>query len=779
MPRWFGRFVFCFCLLVGSAYAQSTSDALLSESEGQIESIRQQFKAIETVIGSPGTTDEQLAQQRTAIEAINLANIAYSKKIQGPLLEMQAQLSRLGPAPDPAQAEAPQIADQRRLLETRLSRVTASQKQLELLRLEADQSVSRILARQRDQFFGRIFRSEKSIFNPGLWLDAVSNLNIFTYRAGLLITEWWRQVKDGANFGGLLLLPAGLMFLLMFWKFIVQRLAARLASNQTKTPDESFQMTSMTRLLRVISGLVVGTVFILVAALLLIASFDAAGLLTPKIEQVLTSLVGFLGVVSFNFLLTHLVCAPQKPEARLVAVDEAAARSIPWLVAGASVAKGLNEALSGVSNVLNLPVNFTSGLTAIAVLALIAFLGILLIVFRRQADREMGEGKSYFLTWFVQLLPVMWLMLGISLLAMILGYISLGYFVVSNMLDTALLGILLAIAHYLADAVSGTLLNPASLVGQTFRASLGLSEVAMARISLLLRTGTDVVLFLVAIPALFAIWTVTWIDMSTMRNLFVGGFNIGNITLSPWGIIVAIAILVLGIAITRTITRWLQKRVLSETALDKGVQDSIRTASSYVGYIIACALALAAAGINLSSLAIVAGALGVGIGFGLQSIVNNFVSGLILLAERPIRVGDWVETEKGDGVVKKINVRSTEIETFDSSTVFIPNSTLISQSVKNWTHRDSVGRLSIAVMVDDSNNADKVAEILLEQLKQHPKILRYPEPGVLLVRFAPNRFEFEARGHVADVFEGPRVSSEIRFAIARAFDAKKIKYAAA
>jgi small-conductance mechanosensitive channel len=199
----------------------------------------------------------------------------------------------------------------------------------------------------------------------------------------------------------------------------------------------------------------------------------------------------------------------------------------------------------------------------------------------------------------------------------------------------------------------------------------------------------------------------------------------------------------------------------------------VRTGANYAGYILAGAFALSAAGFDFSSFTIIAGALGVGIGFGLQSIVNNFVSGLILLAERPIRVGDWIVAGAGEGIVKKINVRSTEIETFDNCTIIVPNSNLITEPVRNWTHRDTLGRFLVTVGVTHGTDADAVAKTLTEIVTAHPKVLRYPPAQVQLARFAPGTMDFEIRGHVADVFEAAHVSSELRFAISKSFADKK------
>ena len=133
--------------------------------------------------------------------------------------------------------------------------------------------------------------------------------------------------------------------------------------------------------------------------------------------------------------------------------------------------------------------------------------------------------------------------------------------------------------------------------------------------------------------------------------------------------------------------------------VDVGVRNSIRTVVGYAGVALAALIGVSAAGIDLSNLALIAGGLSLGIGFGLQNVVSNFVSGLILLAERPFKVGDWIVAGPVSGTVKKISVRATEIETFQRQTVILPNSELINSAVANWTHRNKLGRVDIAVNV--------------------------------------------------------------------------------
>ena len=165
----------------------------------------------------------------------------------------------------------------------------------------------------------------------------------------------------------------------------------------------------------------------------------------------------------------------------------------------------------------------------------------------------------------------------------------------------------------------------------------------------------------------------------------------------------------------------------------------------------------------------VVGALSVGIGLGLQNVVNNFVSGIILLFERPIKVGDWVIINGEEGKIKQINIRSTEVETFNRASVIIPNATLLSTSVTNLTHGNNWMRFKVAVGVAYGSDTQRVKEILLECAAANKKVLKKPEPYVLFQNFGSSSLDFELRGYSSNIWEGWILPSELRFEINRRF----------
>ncbi len=226
--------------------------------------------------------------------------------------------------------------------------------------------------------------------------------------------------------------------------------------------------------------------------------------------------------------------------------------------------------------------------------------------------------------------------------------------------------------------------------------------------------------------------------------------------------------------LTRLLQRWLRERVVAQGRMDSGVANSVDQAVGYLGVGLAALISVSYAGFDITSLAIVAGALSVGIGFGLQSIVNNFVSGLILLVERPIKVGDWIVVGDQQGNVRRISVRSTEIETFDRASLIVPNSELISGRVLNWTHRNMLGRVVLKLWTDGQTDPAKVISLLEAAAKEHQLVLKEPPPLATLDAFASDRLDFSLRVTLTDVTASTRVQSQLRVAILKAFRAAGI-----
>lgn len=284
-----------------------------------------------------------------------------------------------------------------------------------------------------------------------------------------------------------------------------------------------------------------------------------------------------------------------------------------------------------------------------------------------------------------------------------------------------------------------------------------------------IRMAVDLLIFL---PLIYLLLLIFGVPATTLR-LWIGqllsGIQVGSISISLGAMLLAILVLILGVVITNLIRHWLANRVLPNTRLDIGARNSIASATSYLGVAIALLIAISTMGVDFSSLALVAGALSVGIGFGLQSVVQNFVAGLLMLIERPIKVGDWVVVGATEGTVKRIAVRATEIETFDRASVFVPNSEFISAPVTNWTFKNRLARLIVPVRVAYGSDTKAVAAVLLQCANAHRCILRYPPPAAYFFAFGDFSLNFELRCYVYDTDYYLSTISDLHFAIDDAF----------
>lgn len=258
------------------------------------------------------------------------------------------------------------------------------------------------------------------------------------------------------------------------------------------------------------------------------------------------------------------------------------------------------------------------------------------------------------------------------------------------------------------------------------------------------------------------------------------GFKIGKSHIVPSALLLGLIWFFLLITFTRYIKKKLEEDWLPMSHLDPGVRVSVATLFGYITFIFASMVGLSVAGLDLSKLAIVAGALSVGIGFGLQNVFNNFVSGLILLFERPVRVGDYIKVGATEGFVRHIRIRATEIETWDKTVIIVPNSELISNRVENLTYGNTYGRVLMSVVVGDGNDPLKVTEVLQRVIRSSPRLVQADAipglggPFVSLKDFGGGNLSFEIGGYVRNVHDRGGVASELRYAILAAFSAEGI-----
>lgn len=710
----------------------------------------------------------ELLSMRPVLDAIRSGADAAKLRLRALATEKQGLLDALGPAPANGAPEAT-VGAQRGQLTAELTADLDQLKQLDLVSARAQALIDRIDKLQQQHLAQELGHRGPSPFDAATWRAAGPQLlelgdDLIAAPAG-----WADEVVE-LHRGRLLSLG------LLSAAFAAVVVAAILGSRVVRRRWGRSRAAAPQGRAELYLGALVDTavktglpVAVMHGGLALMAS---QGLVFGLFGAVIAGAVHAASLVLLYLGLVDLVVAPSRPAWRLYPLVPTGARRVRrrvrLLVLLVFFSSWLRYGFDGEYIIDRELESLAFGLLALVLAAVMFGLTDPRLWHRDQpAEEKPISALGLVLLWVLRILIIVG---GVAVLA---GFQPFARFVLGGALRSyALLFAYTAIRHIGREAI-GTLTMSRRPGLIWLRHSLGFTE-DMRLTRLWLGWLLDCVLFAWAIISLLLFWGVPWpIIFDRLRKLLFG-FSIGDIRLSLVDGLAAIGIVVLFVLITNAVKRWLQETVLPQTRMDLGVQNSIVSGAGYVGYVLAAIFGFSALGLNLSNIAIIAGALSVGIGFGLQNIVNNFVSGLILLIERPIKVGDWVVVGNTEGTVRSISVRATEVETFRRASLIIPNSEFISKQVINWTHRSKQGRADVRVTVAYGSDVERVRDILLQIYRDHPEIEAYPAPSVLFEDFGETALVFTARGFVDDVLRRSSIESELRFRIYKAFGAAGI-----
>ncbi|MCP3735264.1 DUF3772 domain-containing protein [Sphingomonas sp. RP10(2022)] len=728
------------------------ASAQLSRAEGELAAVD---TALDTRVDRAARAqlrDRALAAQGDAKEAAD--------QLRGQLALVDARIAGLGP-PVAGVVEAADIRAERRALAQSRNSLDSKVKRGQLIAVEAAQLVAEIDQTQAAELGERIAVRAPSPLSPHFWSELFAAVPRDARRIATFLGREGAQIDSGLRggfpWGGVL--GALLAFALLF---PIRQLLRGLGQRYliVDAPGHRVRRSANT-LWRVL----IGTAMPTAAAFLFVQGLRWSALLATAWNPLAQALVVAAVFAGFTASLGAAFLMARQPSWRVVPIADAAAtalRPVPWGLATLTFAVIMTGAFNGAAGVSPAALLATQ---VVEVAAHIVLIGGTLLVIGRLRTRAAADGadeqEAAASAGVGAVTLTVWLIVAGAGIALLAGYVGLAITVVQFVLWATLLGVSTYLLMVVIDDVATSLFQRDSRIGQTLRHGLGLGGSAVDQFGVLLSAVLRLAVIVIALGLMLYPFGAGFGSFVDRVAGLAQGVQIGGVAISPGTILRFVAVLALGMFLVRQFTGWLDQRYLPSTGLDGSVRNSIRLVARYIAIALAVVWSLASLGIGMERIALLLSALSVGIGFGLQAITSNFVSGLILLAERPIKIGDLIRVGTDEGDVKRISVRSTEIELADHSTLIVPNSELITKSVLNKTLGGQPGRIQIRFSVPIESDADHVRALVLETFAGEPAVLDTPAPVAQIEGIADGRILFVCYGHVSS----PRATGEARSAV--------------
>lgn len=640
---------------------------------------------------------------------INLTDSPKLEEIEGPILP-----------------ESRDIETQRTTLQKERERIDANIKLAKLIISESDQRSLKLMAESRAKFQAELFERVKSPLKISFWQDfsrswASDYPRLQQFSDSIFEVLKKAQEKENKKFfyGGILLALFTVVLLSRFLQKLVRLVAIK------KIP------TGRARRSLVATGIILNNAIITgLSAYFIYAGLNWSGIVGPSLQDYLISLIYTLVFASIITGLGKALFSVHHETWRLPPLDNSlikALKPFPGIIAALMVA---HQAIILSSSQVGISLGTEVGLRVIVNIIFVV-LGLLILskisrhyrITPTKGNEPVTEAQQPTTIWPVTLRVITRIVLIASMIFTFVGFVALGSFLISQLLWVVIILACFYILFKLSDDLFQASIASQGVIGKQLIAQYDITPNYLNQLATILSAVTKLLLFYWLIIILLVPFGTSLTGFFNKEGKLDAFLQRWQNFITPGMMLSAIVIVLGGVLMGRLLKNWLVSKYFPNTNIEPGVRSSIVTVIGYIVAIVTITLMLSTLGINLEKLTWIASALSVGIGFGLQAIVQNFISGLIMLVERPVKVGDWVVIGTQEGDIRRINVRATEIQLGDRSTLIVPNSEFITKSVRNMTLSKSEGRVQVRLPLPLSVNPADVRDIIFGIFENNEDVL--------------------------------------------------------
>jgi len=733
----------------------------------QVDELRKQLDAIPRKLDEADSNRQLLDE----INAVGTAAERLANHRTTELAELDLRLAGLGPAPAKGTpAEAPDVAAQRASLNKQRTDIDAELKLARLIAVDAEQRGADLVRQRRLQFQAALTTHADSPLSPSFWRTLRHTAPGDFARLQVLGADLLgaaRAALDSKHrnaFQGYLLLA---LLLAVAGTWLAERILVRVLPS--RLPAGRLRRSLLAMAAIVANVLIIGT-----AMQFAWSALKLGGPLPDNLLALQQATVRAAAYAAFVVTLGHGLLSRRRSSWRLLPISDDLARRLsplPWWTATLSA---LGAVVTDVNAIIG--ASLAAEVLVHAVFALLLSFSVAVALGRLHATPDGAaagdeaahgrpDSEASRPLWVGLILAGAGVAVVLTVAAVAFGFIALAGTLARQMVWSGVVFATTYLLFQLADDLSQALLSSKGRVGARIHNTLGISAQLLDQSAVVLSGLLRVLLFFYMVIALMAPLGTNPDELFRRGSNVDHNLKVGDLTLAPQALLTALAVVCAGFVAIRIGKHWLSERYFPHTSLEPGMRSSIVTLLGYVGGVVVIAVALAGLGISVERIAWVASALSVGIGFGLQAIVQNFISGLILLAERPVKVGDWVVLGDTEGDVRRVNVRATEIQLGDRSTVIVPNSEFITKTVRNMTLGSAQGRVLLRLPAPLDTDARRMRALILQAFHAHEDILENPAPSVTLEGVQSGTLTFLAIGYVSSPRNAAGVRSDVLFAI--------------